>query len=407
MRRLSLIAGREIGAYAGVPSFWVALLMGPLLMVLTGLAARSVIPTAHAPEPRYVAVVAADPALQEAASAALRLAGQREGRETIIRPNDVTTAVRIAADDAGAVNVRMQGEALPSASMTLLSDGLASVERRARLRAAGASAKLISAAETPQVVVHEPAPPPAAPTDTGRIGRFAVMMMLWMTLIGALGMLLQAIVRERANRALEGLLASARASEIIFGKLAGVGALSVLVLGVWLGAGAAIAASPLAGVGSSVPSMLIGAFANPLALVQAGVMYVLAFAMYGSALIGLGAVARDVPSAQNLSRPVFGVLLLVFFVGLAKFAGVGVGLEWLGWIPLFTPFVTLMAPPGSIGALEMVVQFAGMIAATVGFGWLATRAMTSEGMRQRVWVLRSGDRRGAGGRRASDRRVAA
>ena len=51
------------------------------------------------------------------------------------------------------------------------------------------------------------------------------------------------------------------------------------------------------------------------------------------------------PSAQNLSRPVFGVLLLVFFVGLAKFAGVGVGLDWLGWIPLFTPFVTLMAPP--------------------------------------------------------------
>jgi hypothetical protein len=79
---------------------------------------------------------------------------------------------------------------------------------------------------------------------------------------------------------------------------------------------------------------------------------------------------------------------------------VGVGLDWLGWIPLFTPFVTLMAPPGSIGALEMVVQFAGMIAATVGFGWLATRAMTSEGMRQRVWVLRSGDRRAAGGRRA-------
>ena len=251
MRRLSLIAGREIGAYAGVPSFWVALLMGPLLMVLTGLAARAVIPTAHAPEPRYVAVVAADPALQDAASAALRLAGQREGRETIIRPNGVTTAVRIAADDAGAVNVRMQGEALPSASMALLSDGLAAVERRERLRAAGASAEVISAAETPQVVVHEPAPPPAAPTDTGRIGRFAVMMMLWMTLIGALGMLLQAIVRERANRALEGLLASARASDYHLrqarrrGRLVGAGP------GRWLGAGAAIAASPLAGVGSA------------------------------------------------------------------------------------------------------------------------------------------------------------
>jgi hypothetical protein len=66
-----------------------------------------------------------------------------------------------------------------------------------------------------------------------------------------------------------------------------------------------------------------------------------------------------------------------------------------------------MAPPGSISALGMIVQFAGMIAATVGFGWLATRAMTSEGIRPpRAWVERSRDRR-AGDRRVGDRRAAA
>lgn len=404
MRRLGLIAGREIAAYAGVPSFWVALFMGPLLMLLTGLAARSVVPSSPEPAPRYLSVEAADPAMQAAALAALRDAGAREGRPAVFpaATNKASTGLQVAADRDGAVKVQLRGEVLPQSTLVLLRDALGDVARRDRLRKAGATPEMIAAAEAPSVTVQEPAPAPAPPVDTGRVGRFAVMMLLWMTLIGALGMLLQAIVRERANRALESLLASARGSEVIFGKLAGVGALSVLVLGVWLGAGAAIAASPLGGVGNGLPSLLIEAFAKPATLIQAGVMYVLAFAMYGSALIGLGAIAKDVPSAQNLSRPVFGVLLLVFFEALAKFAGAGDGLDWLGWVPLFTPFVALMAPPGSIGMTQTLVGYAGMIVATALFGWLATRAMLSEGLRPpRVWVERSGDRR------SSDRRAEA
>jgi ABC-2 type transport system permease protein len=404
MRRLGLIAGREVAAYAGVPSFWVALLMGPLLMLLTGLAARSVVPSAPQPAPRYLSIEAADPALQAAALAALRDAGEREGRPAIF-PASATSAstdLRVDTGSDGAVNVQLRGELLPESTVALLREALGDVARRDRLRKAGATPEMIAAAESPPVRVQEPAPAPAPQFDTGRVGRFAVMMLLWMTLIGALGMLLQAIVRERANRALESLLASARGSEVIFGKLAGVGALSVLVLGVWLAAGAAIAASPLGGVGNGLPSLLLGAFSNPVTLIHAGVMYVLAFAMYGSALIGLGAIAKDVPSAQNLSRPVFGVLLLVFFVALAKFAGSGDGLDWLGWVPLFTPFVALMAPPGAIGMTQTVVGYAGMILATALFGWLATRAMVSEGLRPpRVWVERSADRRSTGRRAAA------
>ena len=59
-----------------------------------------------------------------------------------------------------------------------------------------------------------------------------------------LRMLLQAIVRERSHRSLEGLLASTRPQEIIFGKLLGVGLLSILVLGAWLGVGAGVGMKP-------------------------------------------------------------------------------------------------------------------------------------------------------------------
>jgi len=393
MRRVGLIAGREIAAYAGVPSFWVALFMGPVLMLLTALAAQAVLPHPAAPLPRQVAVLASDPLLAQTAATALRAAGKLEGRGLILQSAPAATTVRIETGASGMVGVDLSGDPLPQATLAMLSDDLDVAARRERLRQAGATPAILAAAESSRVVVREPPPPAPAPADVGRTGRFAVMMLLWMTLIGALGMLLQAIVRERTNRALESLLASARAYEVIFGKLAGVGALSLLVLGVWLGAGAAMAASPLGSLGGGLPAILLGAFADPLALLRAAAIYVLSFAMYGTALIGLGAIARDVPSAQNLSRPVFGVLLLVFFVGLADFAGAG-GFPWLAWVPLFTPFVCLMAPPGEIGAAQMAVGFAGMILATAAFAWLATRAMMSDGARpRRVWVERTHDRR--------------
>jgi ABC-2 type transport system permease protein len=396
MRRVGLIAGREIAAYAGVPSFWVALFMGPVLMLLIGLAGRALISQPAAPSPRQVAVVATDPMLAQAAATALRAAATREGRALILKSTPAATAVQIETDASGNVGVQLSGEPLSQPTVAMLRDELDGAARRERLRQAGASPAILAAADSARVVVQEAPLPAAAPTDVGRTGRFAVMMLLWMTLIGALGMLLQAIVRERTNRALESLLASARAHEIIFGKLVGVGALSLLVLGVWLGAGAAMAASPMGSLGGSLPAILLGAFADPLALLRAGVIYILSFAMYGTALIGLGAIARDVPSAQNLSRPVFGVLLLVFFVGLADFAGTGAGLHWLAWVPLFTPFVSLMAPPGAIGAVQTAVGFAGMLLATAAFGWLATRAMMSDGARpRRVWVERTHDRRAA------------
>lgn len=384
MQRLWLIAGREIAAYAGVPSFWAALLMGPLLMLLAALAGGA---AHHAPSgqaARAILIEAADPAFGAAARDALAQAGELEGW-TVSFPADtsaggVSTTVRVEVDPSGAVSARLSGERLPAAALALLRRDLGQAGLRGRLRQAGASQALLAAAQAAPVTFEQTpiaAPPPA---DPGRFGRFAVMLLLWLNLVGALGMLLQAVVRERANRALESLLAAARPSEIVFGKLAGVGALSLLVLSVWLAAGAAIAATPLGGASAGMVGFLLRAFAEPLALLQAALVYVLAFAMYGAAMIGLGAVARDVPSAQNLSRPVFGVLLLVFFIALAQLGGGTQGLAWLAWVPVFTPFVLLMGPPGTLNLAQTVVALSGMVAATAAFGWMATRALTDSGL---------------------------
>lgn len=379
MRRLWLIALREITAYASVPSFWVALLLGPALMLATSLVGAAMAgPGPSAPPPaQSVLLRADDPALRAAALAAI---------ETINGLGRPKLAVQAAGSDPPAdtvidisdAQVVVRGQALSEVATEILRRDLTVPLQQRALREAGVSGAALDAARAVRVDVAWIKPASAAPgTQVGpQVGRFAIVMLLWMNLIGALGMLLQAIVRERSNRALDSLLASARSSEIIFGKLLGVGVLSLFVLAAWLAAGAAVAASPLGGLGGGLQTLLLAAFRSPATLVQAGAFYLLAFAMYGSAMIGVGAVAKDLPAAQNLSRPIFGLLLLVFFVALTQLSGDLAQTAWLAWVPPFTPFVILMAPPGTLPLAHILGAFVLMLLTTVAVGAAAAMALT-------------------------------
>ncbi|MGH6908630.1 MAG: ABC transporter permease, partial [Phenylobacterium sp.] len=220
--RIWLIAGREFRAYAMTTSFWVALAIGPLLM------AGGLLATTH---------------------------GASKHRDP---PSSVLTLER---DAKGGVTAEF------SPGFPLSEAG---------------RAQILTMVEADGVVrgpVHLAPQKPEKKTDPEALRRFAMVMMLWMTLIGSLGMLLQAVVRERANRALESLLAAAQPVEIVLGKLAGVGAVSLLVMASWLGASAALGALAPAS-GGAVANLLQG-FTKPAMLVQGASVYVLAYAFYG------------------------------------------------------------------------------------------------------------------------------
>lgn len=384
MHRLWLIARREIAAYASLPSFWLALAMGPALILLTGLAGLSQRP--HAP-PAAVAQTlelrSADEGLRAAAVAAIGEANASGAtRLQVIGPDArraADTVVSLTQSSETRLSILIQGEAVPSVAATLLRQAVTSKMQQRILVRAGVPESAVDAAAEVSVDLAVTKPPAAAAAilaeASARVARFAIVMLLWMNLVGSLGMLLQAIVRERSHRALEGLLAAARPSEIIFGKLLGVGLLSMLVLGAWLGVGAGVAAGPLAGAGASFADMVLGAFKAPDNLLLAAAIYLMAYGMYGSAMIGLGAAARDLPAAQNLSRPIFGVLLLVFFLALSQLNPGGPALSWMLWLPPLTPFVLLMAKPGALSAGEIAGAFVLMGATTAAVGALASTAL--------------------------------
>lgn len=362
MRRIVLIARREFVAYASVPSFWIALFMGPLLIVLAAFGAGAMSAAPAAPHAQTVAIETADAGLRTSAAASIEEAGRLEHHpmRVVVSARTADTTLRLTRSAGKPLDVEVSGQRLSEVTLALLRRDLG-----------------VQAHPGAAVQVVQPAPPRAPPADSGRFARFSITALLWLVLVGSLGMLLQAVVRERANRALESLLSSVRPTDLVLGKLAGVGALSAVVIATWLCGGAVVAGSPMLG-GAGAGVLFQGFGSLPYAVAALG-LFLLAFAMYGAALIGIGALARDVPAAQNFSRPVFGLLLLVFFVALAQFAGMGDGsLSTLVYFPPFTPFVLLLAKPGVLDPLSIGAGLTGMLATTAAAAWLGAHALRGE-----------------------------
>jgi ABC-type Na+ efflux pump permease subunit len=192
-----------------------------------------------------------------------------------------------------------------------------------------------------------------------------VMSLVWLALTGSLGMLLQAISRERANRALETLRASAEGASIVAGKLLGVALVSGVVVFAWLGS--CVVAAALRPTLASAADLL-HELASPALLVRAAASYALGFLFFGSVTLAVGAAARDSADAQNLARPLFAVLLVCFFVALA---GNRVPV-WLVGLPPLTPFLLIVSEPPFA---TLAIGVAGAIVAALLAGAAAVRRL--------------------------------
>jgi ABC-2 type transport system permease protein len=349
-RPVLLIAGREFRTYVATLSFWLSLAIAPL-----AAGAALFLSGGHS-QALPVSIHGGDIALARLAQSALEEAGRLEDRRFVFGPQ----GAELVLSRQGPKEVVMTfGDGFPLSPQARTMVGHLIERDMARADAPG----------TP-LVVRETAAGSTAP-DAAKLSRLAAMTMLWLTLTGSLGMLLQAIARERANRALESLLASAQGWEIVAGKLVGVGAVSLLILTAWLGSAALISLFVPSGAGV-VPAVL-AEFARPLTLLRDTAIYLCAFCFYGAATLVLGAVARDGASAQNVARPLFLVLLAAFFVALAAPTG---AFSWLVYLPPLTPFLLLVNIPGTVSLMSQAILLCVSLLASAAMVSVAARLLS-------------------------------
>ena len=362
-----LIAEREFRTYVATVSFWVALAMGPLAAGAGLMLAQNI---GHPAQPIIIQIASRDAGLARATEAALREAAALEGHRISVGMSDRRVTVNEAAP--GAVELRFAPDfPLSAAGRALVARTL---ERDFAQRASDAA---------PLTVHPVVAPAPHRP-DAARIARFLSMLILWLTLTGSLGMLLQTVVRERATRALESLLAAATPGQIMTGKLLGIGGVSLLILFVWLGSSAMLSrVAPQSGLAPTV----IAELGRPQLLLRAAAIYCLAYAFYGSITVALGAMARDSASAQNLARPMFAALVIAFFVALASAMDGTPEQSLLLYVPVFTPFLLLLC---SVGTIPPMTQLGLLIPIAAGSFLIARYASGRFGLNSKPIFERQG-----------------
>jgi ABC-2 type transport system permease protein len=137
--------------------------------------------------------------------------------------------------------------------------------RRERLRSAGVAPEVLTQIEaiSPRVRVLSPKAREGGGEVSLRdrlpaIVGFALGLVLWSAVLTGASILLNSVMEEKSNRVLEILAASATTLELMGGKILGVAALALTLLGVWGALGFASLITGAPGLAEDLSSVLIG-----------------------------------------------------------------------------------------------------------------------------------------------------
>ena len=212
--------------------------------------------------------------------------------------------------------------------------------------------------------------------------------LLWITIFTSANFLLTNTVEEKSNRIIEVLLSSVSPQQLMVGKILGLAATGLVMVGSWaFFAYAGIKIAPLFGesIGSGVANLgLEKIVANPRYMISFIVYFLAGYLLYASVLAGIGSVCNSLKEAQNLMQPVV-IFLIVPLLAMIPIAQEPNGplAKFLTYIPLFTPFIMMNRAGGPPSSLEYLITSV-LIIATI---WIALKLA---GKVFRIGVLMTG-----------------
>lgn len=187
----------------------------------------------------------------------------------------------------------------------------------------------------------------------------AFVYLLWISIFTISQMLLTNTIEEKSNRIIEVLLSSLSPVQLMAGKILGIAATGLIMIGSWIGFFFfAVKAIPWA-LGLDLGFDLGVIATDPIYLVSFVVYFVLGYLLFATLFTGIGSLCNSLKEAQNLQMPVTLVLMVPLFtmIPVAQDPN-GTLAKVLSYIPPFTPFVMMNRAAGPPTALEYVVTTA-------------------------------------------------
>lgn len=186
---------------------------------------------------------------------------------------------------------------------------------------------------------------------------------LWIAIFSIAQMLLNNTIEEKSNRVIEVLLSSVTAGELMMGKLAGIAAVGLTMVGSWIFTLGAILLWKVGGQSDFANQLLV--VINTSNLIPAFIFYFLVgYIMYAGIILAIGSMCNTLKEAQNYMA----LITMIMMVPLMTMAFIprdpnGTLATVLSWIPIYTPFVMLnraMADPplfDLIGTMILLLIF--------------------------------------------------
>jgi ABC-2 type transport system permease protein len=193
----------------------------------------------------------------------------------------------------------------------------------------------------------------------------AFMFLLWLSVFIAGQYLLTSTIEEKGSRVMEVLLSAASPLELMIGKIIGKGAIGLMILLLYAGAGL------LALVAATMLDLI--AWQNLIYLL---VYFVIAYFIIASLMAAIGAAVTELAEAQALLTPINLILLIPMLLWMPIMRNPnGLFAQICSFVPLINPFVMVLriSGPEKIPLWQIIASIAIGLATVYVLVWLSAK----------------------------------
>ncbi len=214
------------------------------------------------------------------------------------------------------------------------------------------------------------------------IGTMLMAFLMYFTLVLYGAWTMRGVVRDKTSRVVEILISTVSPTELMIGKVVGIGAVGLTQVAIWV--------VVLVGTAFVAPETVVGRYMGALSgpSVPAFILfYITGFLLFGTLYAGVGAMCSSDDDAQQLQWPIMLLLMVpIFLVASAVQSPDRMMIVVLSYVPFFAPILMLLRIiAGDAGWVAFAISLGGIVVTTGFFAWASGKIF-------RVGILMTGKR---------------
>ncbi|MDE3089222.1 MAG: ABC transporter permease [Chloroflexota bacterium] len=203
----------------------------------------------------------------------------------------------------------------------------------------------------------------------GFVAPYIFSIMLFIAVFSSSGYLLRSITDEKETRVIEIVLSSVAPTELLAGKVIGLGALGLTQVAVWLVSSFALSG----GMGAIVAGAVL--IVNPGNFMLAALYFLLGYLLFGTLMATAGAVGTNPRESQQLAGIFSFAAAIPWFFASILFANPNATLaRALSFFPLTAPTTMMLRLPlGGVPAIDIIVSLIVLLISIPIVVWAGAR----------------------------------